>query len=75
MASKPEGERSDRRGLGEADLLYIHHVGRGSLYGLPASMRGTCFLAMVPMRLPQTAEAMSSTAPTGTPWRLSRSRR
>ena len=35
------GERSDeQRGLWEADRLYIDHVGRGSFYGLLASMRG-----------------------------------
>ena len=30
------GERSEQRGLWEADWLYIDHVGRGSFYGLLA---------------------------------------
>ena len=34
------GERSDQRGLWEADRLYLDHVGRESFYGLLASMRG-----------------------------------
>ena len=33
------GERSDQRGLWEADRLYLDHVGRESFYGLLASMR------------------------------------
>ena len=37
------GERSEQRGLWEADRLYIDHVGRGSFYGLLASMRGQLF--------------------------------
>ena len=37
------GERSEQRGLWEADWLYIDHVGRGSFYGLLASMRGQLF--------------------------------
>ena len=37
------GERSDRRGLWEADRLYLDHVGRESFYGLLASMRGRLF--------------------------------
>ena len=37
------GERSEQRGLWEADSLYIDHVGRGSFYGLLASMRGQLF--------------------------------
>lgn len=37
------GRQSDQRGLWEADSLYIDHVGRGSFYGLLASMRGTLF--------------------------------
>ena len=37
------GERSEQRGLWEADRLYIEHVGRGSFYGLLASMRGQLF--------------------------------
>ena len=37
------GERSDQRGLWEADRLYLDHVGRGSFYGLLASMRGRLF--------------------------------
>ena len=37
------GERSEQRGLWEADSLYIEHVGRGSFYGLLASMRGQLF--------------------------------
>ena len=37
------GERTEQRGLWEADRLYIGHVGRGSFYGLLASMRGQLF--------------------------------
>ena len=37
------GERSDRRGLWEADRLYLDHVGRESFYGLLASLRGRLF--------------------------------
>ena len=37
------GERSDQRGLWEADRLYIDHVGRESFYGLLASLRGQLF--------------------------------
>ena len=37
------GERSDQRGLWEADRLYLDHVGRESFYGLLASMRGGKF--------------------------------
>ena len=37
------GERSEQRGLWEADRLYIDHVGRGSFYGLLASMRVQLF--------------------------------
>ena len=44
MVIKHRGERSEQRGLWEADRLYIDHVGRGSFYGLLASMRGQLFL-------------------------------
>ena len=37
------GERSDQRGLWEADRLYLDHVGRESFYGLLASLRGWLF--------------------------------
>ena len=37
------GRQSDQRGLWEADSLYLDHVGRGSFYGLLASMRGKLF--------------------------------
>ena len=37
------GERSDQRGLWEADRLYLDHVGRDSFYGLLASLRGRLF--------------------------------
>ena len=37
------GERSDQRGLLEADHLYLDHVGRESFYGFLASMRGELF--------------------------------
>ncbi len=37
------GERTDQRGLLEADHLYLDHVGRGSFYGFLASMRGQLF--------------------------------
>ena len=38
------GERSDQRGLWEADRLYLDHVGRDTFYGLLASLRGRLFL-------------------------------
>ena len=38
------GERSDQRGLWEADRLYLDHVGRDTFYGLVASLRGRLFL-------------------------------
>ena len=37
------GERSDQRGLWEADRLYLDHVGRDTFYGLMASLRGRLF--------------------------------
>ena len=37
------GERSDQRGLWEADRLYLDHVGRDTFYGLLASLRGWLF--------------------------------
>ena len=37
------GERSDQRGLWEADSLYLDHVGRDTFYGLLASLRGRMF--------------------------------
>ena len=37
------GERSDQRGLWEADRLYLDHVGRESFYGLLAPLRGRLF--------------------------------
>ena len=37
------GERSDQRGLWEADQLYLDHVGRDTFYGLLASLRGRMF--------------------------------
>ena len=37
------GERSDQRGLWEADSLYLDHVGRDTFYGLLASLRGQLF--------------------------------
>ena len=37
------GERSDQRGLWEADRLYLDHVGKDSFYGLLASLRGQLF--------------------------------
>ena len=39
------GERSDQRGLWEADRLYLDHVGRESFYGLLASLRDRLFRA------------------------------
>ena len=39
------GERSDQRGLWEADRLYLDHVGRDTFYGLLASLRGRLFRA------------------------------
>ena len=37
------GERSNQRGLWEADRLYLDHVGRNTFYGLLASLRGRLF--------------------------------
>ena len=37
------GERSDQRGLWEADQLYLGLVGRDTFYGLLASLRGQLF--------------------------------
>ena len=37
------GERSEQRGLWEADQLYLDHVGRDTFYGLLASLRGRLF--------------------------------
>jgi len=37
------GERSDQRGLWEADSLYLDHVGKDTFYGLLASLRGRLF--------------------------------
>ena len=37
------GERSEQRGLWEADRLYLDHVGRESFYGVLASLRGQLF--------------------------------
>ena len=37
------GERSEQRGLWEADRLYLDLVGRDSFYGLLASLRGRLF--------------------------------
>ena len=37
------GERSNQRGLWEADRLYLDHVGRDTFYGLLASLRGRLF--------------------------------
>ena len=37
------GERSDQRGLWEADRLYLDHVGTDTFYGLLASLRGRLF--------------------------------
>ena len=37
------GERSDQRGLWEADRLYLDQVGKDTFYGLLASLRGRLF--------------------------------
>ena len=37
------GERSDQRGLWEADRLYLDHVGKDTFYGVLASLRGRLF--------------------------------
>ena len=37
------GERSQQRGLWEADSLYLEHVGCDSFYGILASLRGQLF--------------------------------
>ena len=36
------GERSDQRGLWEADRLYLDHVGRESFYGLFVVVQRKC---------------------------------
>ena len=36
-------ERSDQRGIWEADRLYLDHVGKDTSYGLLASLRGSLF--------------------------------
>ena len=38
------GERSDQRGLWEADRLYLDYVGRDTFCGLLALLRGQLFL-------------------------------
>ena len=37
------GERSEQRGLWEADRLFLDHVGKDTFYGLLASLRGRLF--------------------------------
>ena len=37
------GERSEQRGLWEANRLYLDHVGKDTFYGLLASLRGQLF--------------------------------
>ena len=37
------GERSEQRGLWEADRLYLDHMGKDTFYGLLASLRGRLF--------------------------------
>ena len=37
------GERSEQRGLWEADRLYLNHVGKDTFYGLLALLRGQLF--------------------------------
>ena len=37
------GKRSDQKGLGEADRLYLDYVGQDTFYGLLASLRGQLF--------------------------------
>ncbi len=37
------GERSDQRGLWEADRLYLDHEGRDTFYGLLSSLPGQLF--------------------------------
>ena len=37
------GERSEQRGLWEADRLYLEHMGKDTFYGLLASLRGQLF--------------------------------
>ena len=36
-------ERSDRRGLWEADQLHLDPVGKDTFYGMPASLRSQLF--------------------------------
>ena len=44
------GERSDQRGLWEADRLYLDHVGQESFYGLLAVAAGTGDVLMSRLR-------------------------
>ena len=37
------GERSEQRGLWEANRLYLDHVGQDTFYGMLASLRGRRF--------------------------------
>ena len=37
------GERTEQRGLWEADRMYLDYVGRDTFYGLLASLRGQLF--------------------------------
>ena len=51
------GKRSDRKGLWEADRLYLDYVGQDTCYGLLASLRGQLFNVVHSRRrqaLPQT---------------------
>ena len=37
------GERTEQRGLWEADRMYLDYVGKDTFYGLLASLRGQLF--------------------------------
>ena len=56
------GERSDQRGLWEADQLYLDLVGRDTFYGLLASQRGQLFRRVV---LPGQWSCQRSAQPAG----------
>ena len=54
------GERSDQRGLWEADQLYLDLVGRDTSYSLLASLAG---------RITRKARRLILHLPQGWPWR------
>ena len=59
------GERSEQRGLWEADRLYLDHVGRETFYGLLASLRGRLYLAATVANLTLVAGTIGLSGRTG----------